>query len=123
MNRGKRSITADLKNKQGAEIVRRMAKCYDVLLTNYRPGVLERLGLGFDDLLELNPRIIFAQASSWGPQGPWRTRPSRDTLAQAASGLMSKNGMPGDNPLPTGTLLAAHAAPLHMATDSLHALS
>jgi crotonobetainyl-CoA:carnitine CoA-transferase CaiB-like acyl-CoA transferase len=122
MNRGKRSITADLKNKQGAEIVRRMAKCYDVLLTNYRPGVLERLGLGFDDLLELNPRIIFAQASSWGPQGPWRTRPSRDTLAQAASGLMSKNGMPGDNPLPTGALIADQAGAFTMAAGVLAAL-
>jgi crotonobetainyl-CoA:carnitine CoA-transferase CaiB-like acyl-CoA transferase len=122
MNRGKRSITLDLKNKEGAEIVRRMAKTYDVLLTNYRPGVLERLELGFEDLSLVNSRIIFAQASSWGPQGPWRTRPSRDTLAQAASGLMSKNGMPADNPLPAGALVADQSGAFTMAGGVLAAL-
>jgi crotonobetainyl-CoA:carnitine CoA-transferase CaiB-like acyl-CoA transferase len=122
MNRGKRSLTADLKKNEGASIIRRMAKTYDVLLTNYRPGVLERLGLGFEDLCEINPRIIFAQASSWGPQGPWRTRPSRDTLAQAASGLMSKNGMPTDNPLPAGALIADQAGAFTMAGGVLAAL-
>ena len=122
MNRGKRSITADLKKKEGAGIVRRLAKTYDVLLTNYRPGVLERLGLGFEDLRLINPRIVFAQASSWGPDGPWRTHPSRDTLAQAASGLMSKNGMPADNPLPAGALIADQAGAFTMAGGVLAAL-
>jgi CoA:oxalate CoA-transferase len=122
MNRGKRSITADLKKSEGIEIVRRMARTYDVLLTNYRPGVLERLGLGFEDLCRINPRIIFAQASSWGPKGPWMTRPSRDTLAQAASGLMSKNGMPTDNPLPAGALIADQAGAFTMAGGVLAAL-
>jgi crotonobetainyl-CoA:carnitine CoA-transferase CaiB-like acyl-CoA transferase len=122
MNRGKRSITADLKKTEGAGIVRRLAKTHDVLLTNYRPGVLERLGLGFDDLRQINTRIIFAQASSWGPEGPWRTRPSRDTLAQAASGLMSKNGMPVDNPLPAGALIADQAGAFTMAGGVLAAL-
>jgi crotonobetainyl-CoA:carnitine CoA-transferase CaiB-like acyl-CoA transferase len=122
MNRGKRSITVDLKKQEGANIIRRMAKTYDVLLTNYRPGVLERLGLGFEDLSPLNPRIIFAQASSWGPKGPWRERPSRDTLAQAASGLMSKNGMPTDNPLPAGALIADQAGAFTMAGGVLAAL-
>lgn len=122
MNRGKRSITADLKKKEGVDIVRRMAKTYDVLLTNYRPGVLERLGLGFDDLCQINRRIIFAQASSWGPKGPWTGRPSRDTLAQAASGLMSKNGMPNDNPLPAGALIADQAGAFTMAGGVLAAL-
>ena len=122
MNRGKRSITVNLKKQEGVDIIRRMAKAYDVLLTNYRPGVLERLALGFDDLRKINPRIIFAQASSWGPQGPWRMRPSRDTLAQAASGLMSKNGMPADNPLPAGALIADQAGAFTMAGGIMAAL-
>jgi crotonobetainyl-CoA:carnitine CoA-transferase CaiB-like acyl-CoA transferase len=122
MNRGKRSITVDLKKDEGVDIVRRMAKSYDVLLTNYRPGVLERLSLGFEELSRINPRIIFAQASSWGPYGPWRTRPSRDTLAQAASGLMSKTGMPADNPLPAGALIADQAGAFTMASGVLTAL-
>lgn len=122
MNRGKRSITADLKKPEAIEIVRRMAKTHDVLLTNYRPGVLDRLGLGYADLSRINPRIIFAQASSWGPIGPWATRPSRDTLAQAASGLMSKTGMPEDNPLPAGAVIADQAGALTLAGGVMAAL-
>ncbi|HLW70135.1 MAG TPA: CaiB/BaiF CoA-transferase family protein [Candidatus Binataceae bacterium] len=122
MNRGKRSITADLKKPEAIAIVRRMVKTHDVLMTNYRPGVLERLGLGYEELLTVNPRIIFAQASSWGPQGPWAKRPSRDTLAQAASGLMSKTGMPDDNPLPAGAAIADQAGALTLAGGILAAL-
>jgi CoA:oxalate CoA-transferase len=122
MNRGKRSITVDLKKPDGIEVVRRLAKHYDVVLTNYRPGVLERLGLGYDDLAKLNPRIIFAQGSSWGPKGPWARRPSRDTLAQAASGLMSKTGMPSDPPLAAGAAIADQAGALTLASGVLAAL-
>ncbi|HTQ25301.1 MAG TPA: CaiB/BaiF CoA-transferase family protein, partial [Candidatus Binataceae bacterium] len=102
MNRGKRSITVDLKKPGGVALIHRLAKSCDVLLTNYRPGVLDRLGLGFDDLLKDNTKIVYAQASSWGPKGPWVKRPSRDTLAQAASGLMAKTGMPENPPLAAG---------------------
>ena len=109
MNRGKRSITADLKKPDAIEMVRRMVKSYDVLVTNYRPGVLERLGLGFEDVRKINPRIVYAQGSSWGPRGPWVTRPSRDTLAQAASGVMAKTGMPDDPPLAAGMFVADHS--------------
>jgi crotonobetainyl-CoA:carnitine CoA-transferase CaiB-like acyl-CoA transferase len=122
MNRGKRSITADLRKPQGAEIVRRMAARYDVLLTNYRPGVLDRRGLGYDELRKINPKLVYAQASSWGPKGPWVRRPSRDTLAQAASGLMAKTGMPSDPPLPAGIFIADHSAALTLAGGILAAL-
>ena len=122
MNRGKRSITADLKRPEAIAIVRRMVKTHDVVLTNYRPGVLDRLGLGYDDLSRINPKIILAQASSWGPIGPWAMRPSRDTLAQAASGLMSKTGMPGDHPLPAGAAIADQAGALTLAGGVLAAL-
>src|SRR5579883_1405223 len=122
MNRGKRSITLDLKKKAAIGIVQRLAKTHDVLLTNYRPGVLERLGLGFDELRPINPRLIYAQASSWGPKGPWVTRPSRDTLAQAASGLMAKTGMPDDPPLPAGIMAADHSGAISLAAGILAAL-
>ena len=122
MNRGKRSITADLKKKEAIEIVKRLAKTHDVLLTNYRPGVLDRLGLGYDELHAVNPRLIYAQASSWGPKGPWTMRPSRDTLAQAASGLMSKTGMPNDPPLAAGAAIADQAGALTLAGGILAAL-
>jgi len=122
MNRGKRSITADLKKPAAIEIVRRMAKSYDVLVTNYRPGVLDRLGLGYEDIHKVNPRIVYAQGSSWGPKGPWVMRPSRDTLAQAASGIMAKTGMPNDPPLPSGLLAADHSGGLSLAGGILAAL-
>ena len=122
MNRGKRSITADLKNPAAIEIVRRMVKAYDVLLTNYRPGVLDRLGLGYEEVRKLNPRIVYAQGSSWGPKGPWVMRPSRDTLAQAASGIMAKTGMPNDPPLAAGIFVADHTGALSLAGGILAAL-
>ncbi|MBV8139370.1 MAG: CoA transferase [Deltaproteobacteria bacterium] len=122
MNRGKRSITADLKNPAAIEIVRRMVKAYDVLLTNYRPGVLDRLGLGYEEVRKLNPRIVYAQGSSWGPKGPWVMRPSRDTLAQAASGIMAKTGMPDDPPLAAGIFVADHTGALSLAGGILAAL-
>src|SRR5579875_1446900 len=122
MNRGKRSITVDLKKPQGVEVIRRLAKTHDVVLTNYRPGVLDRLGLGYDEIRKINPRIIYAQASSWGPRGPWVSRPSRDTLAQAASGLMSKTGMPSDPPLAAGAAIADQAGALTLAGGVLAAL-
>jgi crotonobetainyl-CoA:carnitine CoA-transferase CaiB-like acyl-CoA transferase len=115
MNQGKRSITLDLKKPAAVEVVRRMAASYDVLVTNYRPGVLDRLGLGYEDLLRINPRIVYAQGSSWGPKGPWVRRPSRDTLAQAASGLMAKTGMPEDPPLPAGIMAADHSGAISLA--------
>ncbi|MGO9450179.1 MAG: CaiB/BaiF CoA transferase family protein [Candidatus Binataceae bacterium] len=122
MNRGKRSITADLKKPAAIEIVRRMAKSFDVLVTNYRLGVLDRLGLGYEDIRKVNPRIVYAQGSSWGPRGPWVMRPSRDTLAQAASGIMAKTGMPNDPPLPSGLLAADHSGGLSLASGILAAL-
>jgi len=122
MNRGKRSITADLKKPAAIEIVRRMVKAYDVLLTNYRPGVLDRLGLSYEEVRKLNPRIVYAQGSSWGPKGPWVMRPSRDTLAQAASGIMAKTGMPNDPPLAAGIFVADHTGALSLAGGILAAL-
>ena len=122
MNRGKRSITVDLKKPDGIEIVRRLAKSADIVLTNYRPGVLERLGLGFEDLKKINSKIIFGQGSSWGPIGPWKMRPSRDTLAQAASGVMAKGGFDKDPPLPAPIFLADHSGALSLAAGILAAV-
>jgi crotonobetainyl-CoA:carnitine CoA-transferase CaiB-like acyl-CoA transferase len=122
MNQRKRSLTLDLKKPAAIEVVRRMAAQYDVLITNYRPGVLDRLGLGYEELLRINPRIVYAQGSSWGPKGPWVTRPSRDTLAQAASGLMAKTGMPDDPPLPAGIMAADHSGAISLAAGVFAAM-
>lgn len=93
-----------------------------MVLTNYRPGVLERHGLGFDDLKTVNPRIVFAQGSSWGPAGPWVQRPSRDALAQAASGLMAEGGFEGQPPLPAPWAAADTTGGLSLAAGILAGL-
>ena len=122
MNRGKRSITIDLKHPEGADLIRRLAKVCDVVLTNYRVGVLDRLGIGFDALKKSNPRIVFAQGSSWGPQGPWVMRPSRDILAQAASGIVAKGGRDSDPLMPAPFAVADQSGGLSLAAGILAAL-
>jgi len=122
MNRGKRSITLDLKNEAAREILRKLIERADVLLTNYRPGVLDRLGFGYEDLSPRYPHLIWAQGSGWGPKGPWTERPSRDTLAQAAGGLMAKTGLPEDPPLAAGATVADSNGALALAASVLAAL-
>ena len=122
MNRGKRSITLNLKKPEAKEILYRLLDQADVLLSNYRPGVLDRLGFGYEELSKRNSRLIYAMGSSWGPEGPWVRRPSRDTLAQAAGGIMAKNGMPEDRPLPCGALVADHSGAFMLMAGILAAL-
>jgi crotonobetainyl-CoA:carnitine CoA-transferase CaiB-like acyl-CoA transferase len=122
MNRGKRSITLDLKKPEAKAALTRLLDSADVLVTNYRPGVLDRLGFGCEELRERNPRLIYACGSSWGPEGPWQQRPSRDTLAQAAGGVMLKNGLPGAHPAPCGALVADHSGALSLVSGILAAL-
>jgi crotonobetainyl-CoA:carnitine CoA-transferase CaiB-like acyl-CoA transferase len=93
-----------------------------VLVTNYRPGVLDRLGFPWEELHRRNPRLVFAQGSSWGPRGPWVRRPSRDTLAQALGGLMAKTGPEPGPPHPAGALVADHSGALALLSGILAAL-
>ena len=122
MNRGKKSITLDLKHPAAKEVLWRLLERADVLVTNYRPGVLDRLGFPWDEMHRRNPRLVFAQGSSWGPLGPWRTRPSRDTLAQAVGGLMAKTGPDSGEPHAAGALVADHSGALTLLAGILAAL-
>jgi len=122
MNRGKKSITLDLKHAAAKEVLWRLLERADVLVTNYRPGVLERLGFPWEEMQRRNPRLVFAQGSSWGPRGPWRTRPSRDTLAQAVGGLMAKTGPEDGEPHAAGALVADHSGALTLLAGILAAL-
>lgn len=92
LNRNKRTITIDMKPERGKEIVRRMAKVSDVLVENFRPGVMERLGLGYPALSAINPALIYAAVTGFGKTGPYKDRPAFDFIAQAMSGFMSLNG-------------------------------
>jgi len=98
-NRGKKSITLDLRNPRAIEIVRRVVPVCDVVVENFRPGVMEAMGLGYEDLRLLRADIILASASAWGRSGPWAQRGGYDHVAQALSGIMYEQGEgPGGEP-------------------------
>ncbi len=97
-NRGKRSIVLDVKTPEGRDVLLRLARSADVFANNLRKGVLERLGLAYEDLRAVNPRIIYASASGNGDAGPERTLPSMDIMAQARSGFAGMNGAPDSPP-------------------------
>ena len=95
-NRGKRSIAVDLQRPEGAEIVQELAAESDVVLQNFRPGVIDRLGLGYDDITTVNPDVVYASLSGFGAQGPNRDRAAYDTVIQAYGGLASSQADPAD---------------------------
>jgi crotonobetainyl-CoA:carnitine CoA-transferase CaiB-like acyl-CoA transferase len=95
-NRGKRSIAVDLQQPDGAAIVRQLAARSDVVIQNYRPGVLDRLGLGYDAVREDNPEVIYASLSGFGPEGPYRDRSAYDTVIQAYGGFAANQADPDD---------------------------
>lgn len=102
MNRNKRGMVVDLKAEGGAEVVARMAAASDVMLESFRPGVAERLHIGYDVVAELNPRLVYASISAFGPEGPWRDRPGVDGIVQAVGGIMSITGTEDAGPVKVG---------------------
>ncbi|MBI1885933.1 MAG: CoA transferase [Chloroflexi bacterium] len=123
INRGKKSLTVDLKKEKGRELVLRLARDCDVVVHNFRPGVMEKLGLGYDEFRGANPRIIYASASAFGTRGPLGRKPGNDILAQAVSGLVSVTGEnDGSHPLPTGVAIADHVGAVTLALGILAAL-
>ncbi len=105
VNRGKKGITLNLKEKEGKKIFLEMVKKADVVVENYRPGVMDKLGLGYDVLKEVNDQIIYAAVSGFGCYGPKYKRPGYDIIAQATSGLMSITGEAGGQPLRVGNAM------------------
>ena len=97
-NRNKESICLDLKSEAGREALRALAARADVLLHNYRPGVMEKLGFDYDTLAALNPRLIYAAASGYGETGPWANMAGQDLLIQSLSGISRKSALPGNPP-------------------------
>jgi len=100
MNRNKLSYTADLKSPDDLADIGRLIERADVVVHNYRPGVMERLGLGYDEVRELNPAVVYAQGSGFGPTGPLVKRPGQDLLVQALSGLAANSGANAGAPMP-----------------------
>lgn len=105
LNRGKRSITLNLKHEEGRRIFMELVKKSDVLIENFRPGTMDRLGIGYETLKEVNPRLVFASISGFGQTGPYRSRPGYDIIGQAMGGLMSITGWPDSPPTRSGTAI------------------
>lgn len=122
INRNKRSFSADLKNPDDLERVRRLVASADVMIQNFRPGIIERLGLGYDAVREFNPRIVYASISGYGTVGPWRDKPGQDLLVQSMSGLAWMNGDADHPPTATGVAVADMMAGAHLAQGILAAL-
>jgi crotonobetainyl-CoA:carnitine CoA-transferase CaiB-like acyl-CoA transferase len=106
LNRNKRSLTLNLKSDAGRTLFKRLAATADVLVENYRPGVMARLGLDYATLAADNPGLIYASISGFGQSGPWASRPGFDLMAQAMSGVMSVTGHPGGLPVKAGVPVA-----------------
>jgi len=103
LNRGKKSIAIDLKKPEGKQIIKELAKVSDVVLENFRPGTTRKLGLSYDVLCKINPRVIYAAVSGFGHSGPYSERPAYDMLAQGMGGIMSITGQPGGEPTRVGS--------------------
>lgn len=123
INRGKKSIVVDLKTEAGVALVKDLATHCDVVIENYRPGVMDRLGLGYDVLAAINPQLIYCSISGFGMTGPLRDRPSFDIVLQALSGAMSVNGEADGAPtklgIPLGDLIGGINAPISI-LSALH---
>ncbi|MGI6169420.1 MAG: CaiB/BaiF CoA transferase family protein [Christensenellales bacterium] len=106
LNRNKRGITLNLKSEKGREIFRKLVAQSDILIENYRPGVMEKLGLGYDELKKINPALVYGAVSGFGHYGPYSSRAGYDIIGQAMSGLMSTTGWPDSPPTRTGTAIS-----------------
>jgi crotonobetainyl-CoA:carnitine CoA-transferase CaiB-like acyl-CoA transferase len=122
LHRNKRSITLDLKAPQGKEVFLRLVKTADVVVENFRPDVKDRLGIDYESLKRVNPRIVLASISGFGQDGPYRERPGFDQIAQGLSGIMSVTGQPGGGPMRVGCAVADVGAGLLAAVGILAAL-
>jgi len=122
VNRGKRSVVVNLKTREGVEAVRTLARSADIFVENYRPGVMESLGLDYTSLSASNPRLIYASISGYGQTGPQRGKGGFDLVAQGVSGIMSVTGEPGGAPVKSGIPLTDLGAGLFATVGILAAL-
>ena len=122
INRNKESLAINLKDPNDLEALKRLIAKADVLIQNFRPGVIERLGLGYDDVKKINSRLVYASITGYGSNGPWAARPGQDLLAQARSGVMWLNGDETQGPVPFGLAIADMLAGAAAAQGILAAL-
>jgi formyl-CoA transferase len=122
MNSNKRSVTLNLKSDGGREVFKRMAQKADVVVENYEAGTMQRMGLGYDLLRAVNPRIIYASSTGYGQSGPNRNLPAFDPIVQAMTGVMAVTGRPEDPPLKAGAIMADVLGATHLCAGILGAI-
>jgi len=122
MNRNKRSLALNLKSPEAIRLIYDMLPQIDVVTENYRPGVMDKLGLGYEKLSQINPALVYASGSGFGSTGPYVTRPGQDLLIQAMSGLAANSGRKGDLPTPLGTAVVDASTALMFALHIMIAL-
>ena len=122
LNRGKMGVTLNLKAPEGKALFRELVKKADVLIENYRPGVMDRLGLGYSVLKEMNPRLIYGAITGFGSTGPYASRPGYDIISQAMGGMMSVTGQEGDPPTRCGNAIGDVLGGMNLAIGILTAL-
>jgi crotonobetainyl-CoA:carnitine CoA-transferase CaiB-like acyl-CoA transferase len=122
INRNKESYAANLKNADDLALVKELLKGADVLLHNFRPGVMERLGLGYETVKAINPSVVYAEISGYGCEGPWKDLPGQDLLLQSVSGLAWLSNDNSSNPTPMGVAVADIMAGTHLTQGILAAL-
>jgi CoA:oxalate CoA-transferase len=105
INRNKESFAANLKDKEDLEAVKKLIGKADVLIHNFRPGVMQRTGLDYETVMQLNPRLIYAEISGYGKEGPWKLKPGQDLLLQSITGLAYTTGNGQNAPVPFGVAI------------------
>lgn len=121
-NRNKQGVALDLRSESGKAVFRKLVRKADILVENFRPGVMDRLGLGYDTLRLENPRLVYTAISGFGRTGPNASRPGYDNSGQASGGLWSMNGYPDKPPVRVGTIIGDLSASLYAAVGTLAAL-
>jgi crotonobetainyl-CoA:carnitine CoA-transferase CaiB-like acyl-CoA transferase len=119
MNRNKRSLTLNLKHPRAREVVLRLARTADLVTENFRPGVMDRLGIGYDDLRQVNPSLVYVAGTGYGPDGPYADRPGQDLLVQSVSGLAAHGGRRDDPPTPAGSSIVDASTALLLAFSAM----
>jgi formyl-CoA transferase len=122
LHRNKRSLTLNLRDPEGVAIFKKLAKDADVIVENYRPDVKRRLGIDYEQIRAINPRIVYGSISGFGQSGPYRDRPGVDQIAQGMGGLMSITGLPGQGPVRVGIPIADLCSGIFLAQGILVAL-
>jgi crotonobetainyl-CoA:carnitine CoA-transferase CaiB-like acyl-CoA transferase len=119
MNRNKRSLTLNLKDPTAREVVLRLAATCDLVTENFRPGVMDRLGIGYQDLRAVNPSIVYVAGTGYGPDGPYADHPGQDLLVQSMSGLAAHGGRRDDPPTPSGSSIVDASTALLLAFSAM----